>query len=107
MYDAFFEERGLIPPGDYHELAYEDLERDPLEQMRGLYQALNLPDFTGAEARLSEFLSGTANYQKNTFRPLPEDLRSRLAREWAPSFRAWGYSTGASKPALANSGSRQ
>jgi hypothetical protein len=45
MYNAFFAERDLIPPGDYHEIGFEDLERNPLEQMRLLYQALSLPDF--------------------------------------------------------------
>jgi omega-hydroxy-beta-dihydromenaquinone-9 sulfotransferase len=35
MYEAFFEDRSLIPNGRYHEVCFEDLERDPLGQMKG------------------------------------------------------------------------
>src|SRR5262249_34015451 len=37
MYDVYFEERSLIGPGRLHEMRFEDLERDPIEQMRELY----------------------------------------------------------------------
>ena len=34
MYDTFFEERGLIPEGQFHEVGYEELEKDPVDQLR-------------------------------------------------------------------------
>src|SRR5438309_2070386 len=38
LYDAFFEERSLIPSGRYHDVRFEELEKDPLVQMALLYQ---------------------------------------------------------------------
>ena len=49
---AFFEERGLIPEGQFHEVGYEELEKDPVGQVRRIYEALNLPEFGPAEPGL-------------------------------------------------------
>ena len=45
MYDAFFEERGLIPAGHFHEVGFERLEADPIGEVGRIYEALGLPDF--------------------------------------------------------------
>jgi|GEM_PF-5298004 len=42
VYDVFFEERGLIPGGHFHEIGFEALEADPIGQVRGIYEALAL-----------------------------------------------------------------
>jgi hypothetical protein len=91
LYDAFFEERGLIQPARMHELRFEDLAADPVGQIRALYQALNLPDFAYVEPALRAYLDSLGSYQKNTFPELPSDLRARLAREWRRCFEEWDY----------------
>ena len=45
MYDAYFEERGLIPPGQFCEVSYEELEREPIKVVGSIYDALKLPGF--------------------------------------------------------------
>lgn len=92
MYDAFFEERGLIPTGQYHEIGFEELQANPLEEMRKTYSALNLPDFSQAEPALKKYLDSIAGYKKNEFSNLPAELRGRLAAEWRRCFEEWGYS---------------
>ncbi len=91
VYDLFFEERGLIPPGRFHEIGYEDLEADPIGQMRRLYEALRLPDFSDVETALQKYLGTLSGYKKNTFTEMPADLRKRIAREWRRCFDEWGY----------------
>jgi hypothetical protein len=91
VYDVFFEERGLIPKGRFHEVKFEDLEADPLGQLRGIYQALDLPEFEAAEPALRRYVESLAGYKKNTFPELPAELRARIAREWCRSFEEWGY----------------
>jgi hypothetical protein len=86
MYEVFFEERGLIPKGHFHELGFEQLEKDPIGQMRGIYEALDLPDFRQVEPALRSYLGSLSEYKKNTFPELPADLRARLAREWRRCF---------------------
>jgi protein-S-isoprenylcysteine O-methyltransferase Ste14 len=91
VYDAFFEECGLIPKGHFHEVSFEELEADPTRQVRGIYEALGLPDFGHVEPALRGYLNTIAGYKKNTLPDLPADVRSRVAREWRRCFDEWGY----------------
>jgi hypothetical protein len=90
-YDAFFQERGLIPKEHFCEVAFEDLEADPVRQMRTIYEALALPDFGRVEAILRGYLGSLGDYRKNVFRELAPELRARIARKWRRCFEEWGY----------------
>lgn len=92
MYDAYFEERGLIPAGQFHEVGFEELEKDPIGQVRRVYEALNLPAFGEAEPALLRYAASIAGYRKNEFADLPADVRGRVAASWRRCFEAWGYS---------------
>ncbi|HZR20097.1 MAG TPA: sulfotransferase [Verrucomicrobiae bacterium] len=91
MYDAFFEQKPLIPAGRFHELSFEDLERDPIGQVRGLYEALDLPDFSQIEPKLRRYVESLAGYRKNRFSDLPAELKQRIRTEWSVCFEKWGY----------------
>src|SRR5262249_19676879 len=67
VFEVFFEERGLIPPGHLHEVCFEELEEDPIGQLHRLYERLDLPDFASVEPILREYLRSLAGYKKNTF----------------------------------------
>jgi hypothetical protein len=92
VYEAYFEQRGLIPAGHLCEVAYEDLERDPLGELRRVYQELSLPDFAVAEPAVRAYADSLGGYQKNQFTPLEPELQDRIARDWRQCFDAWGYS---------------
>ncbi|MCA1686624.1 MAG: sulfotransferase, partial [Planctomycetia bacterium] len=94
IHDAYFDERGLIPEGHLHELAFGDLERDPVGQIRNAYEALGLGGFGDVLPRLEDHVAGLADYRKNTYPDLPADLKSRIRSEWRRSFEAWDYPTG-------------
>ena len=91
MYDAFFEQRGLIPEGRYCEIAFEELEGDMLGQVEQLYGQLGLEDFQRVEPQLHAYVDSISGYKKNKYPPLPQRLRERIARTWRPSFLEWGY----------------
>ena len=91
MHDAYFDERGLIPEGHLYELAFADLERDPVGQIRGVYEALGLSHFDAVLPRLEDYADAHADYRKNTYDALPTPLKERLRVEWRRSFEAWGY----------------
>ena len=93
LYDAFFEQCPLIPAGNFHELCYEELERDPVGEVRRLYGALGLPDFAAVEPDVRRYVDSLGGYRKNVFPPLPPDQRRRVAAEWRRCFEAWGYPT--------------
>src|SRR5688500_16941681 len=91
MHDAFFEERDLIPPGQYHEVRFEELEADPIGQMQRVYDALGLGEFSQARPALERYMDRVGGYRKNEFPELPAALRQRIADAWRPSFEQWGY----------------
>jgi hypothetical protein len=91
MYDAYFEERGLIPQGRLCEVSYEDLEREPVGVVRSIYESLGLSGFEDLRPRLEGYLGTVADYRKNRHEELPEPLRRRIAQEWGRSFDEWGY----------------
>ena len=92
MYDAFFEEKDLIPAGRLHEIAFADLEADPLGQMAILYEQLGLPGFGAFEPTLRAYLQTLGGYKKNRYESLPPGVQERVFREWRRSFETWGYS---------------
>jgi len=92
MYDVFFEERELIPRGQYHEVAYEDLEQDPVGEMQRLYENLDLPDFEQVRPALQQYVATLAGYQKNEHQALPDGLRDQISQRWQRCFAEWGYS---------------
>ncbi len=91
MYDAYFEERGLIPEGRFCEVAFEDLEREPVGVVGSIYGALGLSGFEELRPRLEVYLASIASYRKNRHDELPEPLRRRIAHDWVRSFDEWGY----------------
>jgi hypothetical protein len=91
LYDAFFEDRGLIPAGRYVEVCYEELERDPVGQAARVYEALGLPEFAVCRPALEKYVSSLADYKKNKHPVLPDDVRADIQREWGRSFEEWGY----------------
>lgn len=92
MYDAFFEDRARIPAGQYCEVAFENLERDPVSEIRKIYDALNLPDFASSEPRLRKYVNSLVDYKRNSFFDLDSYLKTRLRAEWHKCFDEWGYS---------------
>lgn len=91
LHDAYVADRPLIAPGRLHELTFEDLESDPLGQMRLLYERLALPGFERIEPRLRAYVSSLAGYAKNRFAPLTDVERAAVATAWQRSFATWGY----------------
>jgi hypothetical protein len=91
LYDGYFDQRPFIPAGRLHEIAFNDLERDPIQQLRNTYEALSLPDFRHVHEPFTAYLKSVADYRKNTFAELPRALRQRVHQELRRCFDEWGY----------------
>jgi len=91
MYDSFFGARALIPESDFCEVAFEQLEQNPIAEIKRIYETLGLPDFAAFKDSLSTYVDSLQGYQKNDFPSLPGELRERIRDEWCPAFRDWGY----------------
>jgi omega-hydroxy-beta-dihydromenaquinone-9 sulfotransferase len=90
-YDALFDDRSRIPAGRYYAVCFEDVERDPIGQLRAAYHGLDLGWPERLEPRLRRYLRSIRGYRKNVFPPLAPPLRARIAEACHRSFEAWGY----------------
>jgi hypothetical protein len=91
LYDRLEATRALVPPGHFHELLYEDLVRDPLGQMRLLYEKLNLGGFEGVRPKLEKFWGEQSGYRTNRYPELPGELLETISRRWAAVIQRYGY----------------
>jgi hypothetical protein len=82
--------RGLIEPGRFYELRYEELVRDPVGQMRAVYQRLSLGNFAPVEPLMQAYAASHAGYQTNRYQLTP-DVRREIARRWRPYIERYGY----------------
>lgn len=93
MYESYFEDLALIPPGQFAELRFADLEADPVAEIAAIYDRLGLPAFEKTRPQLEKFVAGLDGYQKNRFPPLDSASRKLVATRWHRSFAVWGYPT--------------
>lgn len=82
--------RKHIDPARFYELRYEDLVRDPLQQMRAMYEHLGLGGFDDVQPRLEQYLASVAGYETNKYQLTPGQ-RAEIARRWGQVFRQYGY----------------
>jgi omega-hydroxy-beta-dihydromenaquinone-9 sulfotransferase len=91
MYEAYFEERSLIPPGQLYELRFEDLRRDPVGQVRAIYEALGLPISPDWTARTDSYVRSLSDYRQNGYHTLSDTQRQKVQGAWNGGFERWGY----------------
>lgn len=92
MYTAFERDRELIPPNRLAEVRYEDLVRDPQQQLQSVYEQLELGDFSRLRSALGEFRRENRAYQTNRYK-LPPEVEQKVRERWAMYFDRYGYST--------------
>ncbi len=90
MYGAFHRDQHLIPESRFFEVRYEDLVRDPIEQMRSLYEHLSLGEFEIARPKLQAYFKDQEDYRTGTYQ-IPDALREEIDRRWGPHMRQYGY----------------
>jgi hypothetical protein len=91
LYDAFFESRHLIPADRFHELSFELLEKDPMEQLHAIYEKFDLPSDKELKERQETYLSSMRGYRRNRYPDLSRSSREAVAHAWRRSFDEWGY----------------
>ena len=90
MYQKLEEGRRLVAPSRFYELRYEELVRNPIEEMRKLYDHLGLDGFEEVRPRLEEYLAKNRDYRTNRYEMKPE-LRAEIARRWGEVIRRYDY----------------
>jgi len=90
MYDRFDQDCTLVPAGRLHQIKYEELVKDPIGQLRDVYDRLHLSEFENVVPRLQEYLDRNKGYETNKYDLAPE-LRAEIGRRWGEQIRRFGY----------------
>lgn len=90
MYETFESQRGLIRPGRFAEVRYEDLVADPIAQMRRVYDELELGGFDDMLPALQAHVADAAGYKTNRYQ-LPAETRDEITRRWGSFIERYGY----------------
>jgi hypothetical protein len=90
MFNRFEATRGLIRAGRFHEMRYEDLIAEPIEEMRKLYSELGLGAFDRVRPALERFWAGQSDYRTNHY-GLSDDQRAAISRRCAAVIDRYAY----------------
>jgi hypothetical protein len=93
MYSAFFQQRDMIPSGNYHEVCYEQFEQNIVGTLEQIYTSLDLPGYESVEQRYRERTASLKQYQKNIHPELSPEIKANLVDSWKSSFDEWDYET--------------
>jgi hypothetical protein len=86
-------DKGLIPAGSYHEMKFEDLEAEPVETLKLMYDSLGLSGFDDFCGHVKDYLRSIKDYRKNEHR-LTDTDREKVERRWRATFDRYGYPLG-------------
>jgi hypothetical protein len=92
---AFETDRRLLAPHQLHELRFEELEQDPLGELRKVYQKLGLEGYDALHDQISPQLDSLRKYRKNEFK-MEEALKRRIFERCQEVFRRYQYPSGLS-----------
>jgi len=91
MMKSYLEQRSLIPEEYLHQVHFEDLEAEPLAEIRKLYQSLSFPHFSEAEGRLRAHLENISGYRRNLYEDLSPEIISQINESWGFWLDQFGY----------------
>jgi hypothetical protein len=90
MYAAFERDRTRLDAGRLHEVRYEDLVADPVEQLRLAYDRLDLGDFARVRPAVERQAAAMRRYRTNAYRHDPR-LVAEIAARLRPFIDRYGY----------------
>lgn len=88
--DIYEGTKHLIPAGRLHEMKFEELEANPLSEMKKVYDSLGLGGWDKVEPVIQKELPALNEYRKNEFQMDEGTMRTVYSR-WKKSFDIYGY----------------
>jgi len=89
--DTFYRDAAKLPAKDVIDIHFDELERDPIGVIRRIYNQLGLKYSEEFHQRLERYMATVADYKKNEFKPLPEELAQKIDAKMGPFLKRWGY----------------
>lgn len=90
LFKRYHATRHLVPNGRLYELRYEELEEDPLGEMRKIYDYFQWSNFSTVGNAMSKQLDGLRDFKKNEFH-LDPDVKRTVYNRFQSVFERYGY----------------
>ena len=84
------ENRKKLADGSFSEVRYEDLEKDPVQELRRIYRELKMEFSTEHEEKIIRFIEAKKDYRKNIFN-LSQEEKNIINRELEGYMKKYGY----------------
>ena len=88
--DVYGRDRQTVPEGQLHEVRFEDLEADPVGELRKVYEHLNLDGFAELEKNMQPYLKDQKSYKKNKYE-MDAAQEKKIYERWQKAFEMFGY----------------
>ncbi|WP_433884374.1 sulfotransferase family protein [Pseudomonas vranovensis] len=89
--NAYWDARDLVPPGNLVEVSYEDFDEDPLNEVKRIYQTLDLPLEPAVLKDIEAYLASIAGYKKNKYTYSEQQARA-IEANWGFALEKMKYS---------------
>lgn len=88
--DVYGRDRETVPEGQLHEVRFEELEADPVGELRKVYEHLNIPGFEQLEKNMQPYLKDQKSYKKNRYE-MDAAQEKKIYERWHKAFEMFGY----------------
>jgi len=86
-----------LPPQQFYELSFEDLQANPIQALESLFQQLELSNFQTARPYLESYLTDLKDYQQNQY-DLDTETIKKIKAHWDFQIQQWGYKAPEASP---------
>lgn len=91
MYDHLLKSKTEVPARQFTEVAYHEVDENPVETVARIYRDLSLPHFENARPRLERYVDSLQGYRKNRYSDLPAEQKQKINEQWKAVFEAYSY----------------
>lgn len=90
MYSGFEKQRSQVDPSQLCEVRYEDLIKDPVAELRTIYEHLQLGDFSRVQPQIEAYVRERKDYQPNQHELEPA-IVAEIQKRWAGYLARYQY----------------
>ncbi len=91
IYTKYLEDTKNLSKEQLVEVSYASLEENPMETLKGIYEALHLKEFDQAKTFIQQEIDDTLDYEKNSYIKISEEDTSIVNEKWGEIAKNWGY----------------
>jgi hypothetical protein len=87
----YLSDKEIIPRGQLIEVAYTELDKNPMKVLEKIYDELELGDFEQVGPMMEKYLAQLGRFKKNNTVSIPDHILEQINKRWGFAFKEWDY----------------